>query len=54
MTTLMIDDASRALREELARPLPWVRRQERTTPKPTAEELRERWRRLLREAGVGR
>ena len=54
MTTLIIDDGSPALRAEMQRPVPWVRRQERTTPKPTAEELRERWRRLLREAGVGR
>ena len=54
MTTLSIEDGSRALQAEMAEPLRWVRRQERTTPKPTAEELRERWRRLLREAGVGR
>ncbi len=54
MTTLIIDDGSPALRAEMARPVPWVRRQERTTPKPTGEQLRDRWRTLLRERGVAR
>lgn len=54
MTTLIIDDGSPALRAEYARPLPWVRRQERDTPRPTAEYLRERWRVLLRERGIQR
>lgn len=37
MTTLIIDDGSPQLRAEMQRPVPWVRRQERATPKPTAE-----------------
>ncbi len=52
MTTLSIEDGSRLLQAEMSAPLPWVRRQERTTPKPTGEQLRDRWRTLLRERGV--
>lgn len=52
MTTLSIEDGSRLLQSEMSQPLKWVRRQERDTPKPTAEYLRDRWRALLRERGV--
>lgn len=54
MSTLIIEDGNRQLQAEMSRPLPWVRRQERATPKPTGEYLRDRWRALLRERGIQR
>lgn len=54
MTTLIIEDGSDDLRAEMLRPLPWVRAQDRATPKPTTEQLRARWRDLLRERGISR
>lgn len=54
MTTLIIEDGSEELRAEMLRPQPWYRAQERQTPKPTTEQLRARWRDLLRERGISR
>ena len=50
-----VDDIlAHARREDRPDPQPWFRRQERDTPRPTADYLRDRWRALLRERGIQR
>lgn len=56
MTTLLMQDMAPTDPERLnpeARHEPWVRRQERDTPKPSAEYLAVRWRELVKKE-VGR